>query len=222
MSIHKGNLETKTGNNTSDILYPKTSIDMVVGLPVPTSADSGKYLGVDSNGNFALISGSTPTGYTVTVTNGNIDNVVLYDGQDNTGTLLGTILMGETESYTITSGYIFAEWDDPYITDDVTFAEDGSDIGNPVQVTSNMSIEVWDVPSTITFTIENTTYQANAGMTWSTWCGSTYNIDNAFYVRNNLIRYRRGGDVGKSMMGYYVTPSEEIISNFHYYILGGN
>ena len=72
MSIHKGNLETKTGNNTSDILYPKTSIDQVVGLPVPTSADSGKYLGVDSNGNFALISGSTPTISTIYYTSNTI------------------------------------------------------------------------------------------------------------------------------------------------------
>ena len=48
MSIYKGNLKTKTGNNTSDILYSKTSIDQVVGMPIPTSVDGGKYLGVDS------------------------------------------------------------------------------------------------------------------------------------------------------------------------------
>ena len=128
MSIHKGILETKTGNNTSDILYPKTSIDMVVGLPVPTSADSGKYLGVDSSGNFALISGSTPTGYTVIVTNGlSVDHdVVLYDGQDNTGTYLGLLLVNTSDSYTITSGYIYAEWDNPLTQGDVTFSESGT------------------------------------------------------------------------------------------------
>ena len=143
MSIFKGKLETKTGNNTSDILYPKTSIDQVVGMPVPTSADSGKYLGVDSNGNFALISG-TPSGYTVTITNGlSADHdVVLYDGQDNTGTYLGVLWVNTSDSYTITSGYIYAEWDNPLTTGDVTFSESGVIVGNPATITGNKTLSI--------------------------------------------------------------------------------
>lgn len=38
----------------------QADLNRIEALPTPTSADSGKYLGVDSNGNFALISGSTP------------------------------------------------------------------------------------------------------------------------------------------------------------------
>lgn len=56
----------------------QADLNRIEALPTPTSADSGKYLGVDSNGNFALISG-TPSGYTVNVTNGNMYNVVSYD-----------------------------------------------------------------------------------------------------------------------------------------------
>lgn len=55
MATFKGQLETKTGTNTSDVLYPKTSVDQVDGLPTPTSSDNGKVLGV-SSGSYALVS----------------------------------------------------------------------------------------------------------------------------------------------------------------------
>lgn len=155
MSIHKGNLETKTGNNTSDILYPKTSIDQVVGLPVPTSADSGKYLGVDSSGNFALISGSTPTGYSVTVTNDSgIDDVYIYDGTDETSTLKGVLVKGQTITYNITSGNIYAKWYDPNIGVSCSLINYGI-YENPVSVSSDESLRVGTLDSVINVEITN-------------------------------------------------------------------
>lgn len=58
MATFKGQLETKTGTSTSDILYPKTSVDQVDGLPTPTSSDNGKFLGV-SSGAYALVTGGS-------------------------------------------------------------------------------------------------------------------------------------------------------------------
>ena len=67
MATYKGQLETKTGTSTSDILYPKTSVDQVEGLPTPTSSDNGKVLGV-SSGSYALVSSGGGTAYpTVTI-----------------------------------------------------------------------------------------------------------------------------------------------------------
>lgn len=62
MATFKGQLETKTGTSTSDVLYPKTSVDQVDGLPTPTSSDSGKVVGVNSSGQYVLTTaGGTDT-----------------------------------------------------------------------------------------------------------------------------------------------------------------
>ena len=62
MATFKGQLETKTGTSTSDVLYPKTSVDQVEGLPTPTSSDSGKVVGVNSSGQYVLTTaGGTDT-----------------------------------------------------------------------------------------------------------------------------------------------------------------
>lgn len=42
--------------------------------------------------------------------------------------------MGDTESYTITSGYIYGEWVDPYTPDILKFTESGfSQLANKMQ-----------------------------------------------------------------------------------------
>ena len=85
----------------------------------------------------------TPASYTVTVTNMlSIDNVVLYDGQDNTGTLLGTLLSTETDTYTITSGHIYVEWDDPYTPGSITFSNSGTIVGNPATISGDGTLDV--------------------------------------------------------------------------------
>lgn len=86
----------------------QADLNRIEALPTPTSADNGKYLGVDSSGNFALISG-TPSGYTVTITTGSNNSYTLsiYDGQNNSAPLL-TTLTGRNTSITVncTSGYL--------------------------------------------------------------------------------------------------------------------
>lgn len=104
-----------------------------------------------------------PPAPTVTVTNGtSVDNVILYDGQDNTGTLLGTLLMGDTDTYTITSGYIYAEWDDPYTTGDVTFSESGTIVGNPATISGNTTLSIEAIPLT---NLTGTTWYFNEEIT---------------------------------------------------------
>ena len=138
--------------------------------------------------------------YSATVTNGlSIDNVVLYDGQDNTGTQLGVLLMGETETYTITSGYIFAEWDNPLTIGDVSFTSDGSDVGNPLRVNANKTLGLSVVTTYLTFssndsftiaTANNTKnwdgilYYSIDATTWNTWNGATINSSN-----NGMTKY---------------------------------
>lgn len=63
-------------------------------------------------------------------------------------------------------------------------------------VTININTPFYDgscdiIDPLITFTIDNTTYQAEDGMTWVEWAGSEYNTDN-YYIEGNLITYSYG------------------------------
>ena len=73
--------------------------------------------------------------YTVNV-NDTLGDCSIYDGKDNTGTLLGT----GSGTYTIESGYIYAyaRWGQ------VTFYKSGigTDVGNPATISENTSLDI--------------------------------------------------------------------------------
>lgn len=83
-----------------------------------------------------------PSGYSVTVLNytGMPTPFALYDGQNNTGIYLGRLDWDETQTFTITSGYIYGEWIGTPPPDAFAFYHNNVEIGNPVQVTSNITL----------------------------------------------------------------------------------
>lgn len=115
-------------------------------------------------------------GYVVTLTNGNIDNVAVYDGQDNTGTNLGILLMGESAQYVIKSGYIYAEWDDPYTQSNLSFSESGTILGNPLRIISDKILTIVEIPiltSYITFSSANS-FNLATSIATKNWNGTMY------------------------------------------------
>ena len=50
-----------------------------------------------------------PSGYEVTVQNLLPRSITFYDGEDNTGTLLGTIMGGFSDTFNVTSGFIYGD-----------------------------------------------------------------------------------------------------------------
>lgn len=66
----------------------------------------------------------------------------------------------------------------------------------------------------ITFTIDNTKYQAFEGMTWEEWVGSSFNTEwfNVYYnyITNNYYTYVCNEDLT------YVDPSDIILANTAY------
>ena len=80
----------------------------------------------------------TQTGYQVTLTNQTEFDITVYDGQDTSGIMLETILVGETKTYTIRSGYIY--------NNSVNHAFSSSQVGgtadNPYEITSNITLYI--------------------------------------------------------------------------------
>jgi hypothetical protein len=71
--------------------------------------------------------------------------------------------------------------------------------------------------SLISFTIEQTTYQAEEGMTWTQWCASSYNTD-AFYVDGQYVMSSGGTTVYSAATGP-VSPSDIIGVNNSYMLI---
>jgi len=83
----------------------------------------------------------------VTVYNDGCGTLTLYDGEDNTGTSLGTISDGETKTFHIESGYIVA-YNVPYNTMfggnfyDANDTQNWHPLGNPCQITEDISLVI--------------------------------------------------------------------------------
>lgn len=90
------------------------------------------YLGQD-----LVYEKQAPTGYQVNVYNSAYGtNCAIYDGQDSSGTYLGTLIPSESDTYTITSGYIFT-------SALATFQDDStlpSTTGNPFPISSDTGL----------------------------------------------------------------------------------
>ena len=86
-------------------------------------------------GYYYIITAPQSSGYQVTVTNNYTASADIYDGQDNTGTSLGTLASGSTETYTITSGYIYASTAQAGFTPTLN----GSAL-NPYEVSADISL----------------------------------------------------------------------------------
>ena len=72
----------------------------------------------------------------------------------------------------------------------------------------------------ITFTIDDVEYQAESGMTWETWCDSTYNSNGTFHILNGQVFYGEGTDYGiKKVDSIMVEQSSYKISNGGEYVL---
>ena len=74
--------------------------------------------------------------------------------------------------------------------------------------------------TTFTFTIAESTYQAEEGMKWEKWVDSSYNTD-GFAVFNSVISIERAYPHQQINLDYYtaVQPTDEIIPN-HSYLFG--
>lgn len=84
--------------------------------------------------------------------------------------------------------------------------------------------EVADSKETINFTIESTTYTAEADMTWAQWCASKYNQNEFIFYESEVITYRSLDFLDYLEYVYYSTGpkvnlDEKIIANGNY-ILG--
>ena len=96
-------LKTKSGST----LYIETSVDQIEGMPKPTASDSGKRVGVDSNGNYILVApGSiTPTGNLNITTTAQVDVSTFATAQVTDANLIasnikqGVTILGVTGTY---------------------------------------------------------------------------------------------------------------------------
>lgn len=71
------------------------------------------------------------------------------------------------------------------------------------------------VASTITFTIEGTTYQADSGMTWGQWVASAYNTSGFTIGQANLI-YTKARAICLTSKFDPVNSSNAITANYSY------
>lgn len=68
----------------------------------------------------------------------------------------------------------------------------------------------------ISFTIENTAYQAEEGMTWAQWVESSYNTS-GFVIEDNEVKFVSGGSNWvQTSNGYGVVPTDTIIADHAY------
>lgn len=65
------------------------------------------------------------------------------------------------------------------------------DIRSPYQVVSYWKRVDPNAKTTISFTIDGTTYQADSGMTWAEWCGSAYNTAGYYKDSDGIITRER-------------------------------
>ena len=94
-----------------------------------TKYDGYLYVVASSNN-----SQNTPSGYQVTVTNNYPSSMTFYDGQDSSGTSLGTLANSASATYTVTSGYICGS------AAQGGFSTTSSGGINPYQITSDVSL----------------------------------------------------------------------------------
>lgn len=165
-------------------------------VPIPTTSDSGKVIGVNASGNYELVTGGGGGGsYTAgigisiasnTISNTGVAYVTTAPSSANTSGDLRFVVL-DSEPSTRYDGYIYI------ITE----------------------------PAIINFTISvaggsSTAYQAEEGMTWAEWCDSEYNTG-GYAVSGNSIRSANGyiGDV---------VPTDVIVSGqtYYAYVSGGS
>ena len=92
-----------------------------------------------------------------------------------------------------------------------------SDILQPVNLFSTTEIQA---PSTISFTISSTTYQAEEGMTWYEWANSEYNTGNFVCYGTNYSVTVVGFNAYIALIGP-VNGSDTIQNNASYTIVSG-
>ena len=115
----------------------------------------------------------TPIGYHEVRITGTNDTVGLkfYDGQDNTGTYLGDVILSG-KKYSNYSGWVYVEGNNR--TGFATTAASTVANVNPKEITDNISLYVTQHPER-TFYIDNVAYTMYMPMTWLEWVNSDYN-----------------------------------------------
>ena len=124
-----GTIKVKGASGDDFILLPKTTVSQVEGLPVPTNADNGKAISVNSSGNYVLANKmANPM-----TTQGDI----IYGGSSGTPTRLGKGTAGQV--LTMNSGGTAPVWTTPAsgMTNPMTTAGDlivGGSSGTPARL----------------------------------------------------------------------------------------
>jgi len=93
-----------------------------------------------------------------------------------------------------------------------------SDTLQPVNLFSTMEVQA---PSTISFTISSTTYQAEEGMTWYEWANSEYNTGNFVCYGTNYSVTVVGFNAYIALNNNTILGSDTIQNNASYTIVSG-
>ena len=153
----------------------------------------------------------------------NATQIIEPTGNEYTLTQNLTNLTSGNITLTITAdeGYSLPAQADIVVTGGTIVSYDDT-TGELVVTAGTTAVEVTceSAVSTISFSIDGTTYQADDGMTWAQWVASAYNTDE-YYINNGKVYDMRG----QEFVGYGATTvvlSTDIIeANHSYRLLGG-
>lgn len=168
--------------------------DMVNGVFYPSNSDAQFVAGPQ------ISSGTTePTTHTVTITGighpqnlyVTVNDIGYYTSatvQAETGTIITTTInsKGSLGTGVAVDDSIVSTQLGNYnytVTDDCEVVLDYSTSYHTISIITNSS----DEANLITFTIDNTNYQAEEGMTWEEWVESSYDIENKWYIDSNYV-----------------------------------
>lgn len=119
---------------------PSPQVQAISSFNTISLTDNTDYITLTINGeSFDLETINQPSGYTVGV---EVDSIVglggmvkIYDGQNNSGTLLGMLETGNSSIFTITSGYIYTENANGFTPEGTYyFSKNFVNIGNPATI----------------------------------------------------------------------------------------
>ena len=152
-----------------------------------------------SNGIFAAIAVSYPSGSTCTATNGTT-----------------TLTAADT------SGQVVFGIPEPASTPEtwtVSCSSGSNSASTNVSISSSGQIENVTLSYTLLFYFEGNEHYADPGMTWQQWINSGYNTSTEFLISGNFI-YKRSNDmyrVASATTYYSVNPSDVIIEGERYF-----
>ena len=158
---------------------------------------------------------------TVTLSGTWADNRIITVTADQTVTLKNSIKETDTKTLNVNFNGIReagSNTGSQNFTESVSVAGIDNALFGTWSGTFYYDVEMVDKVQLITFTIDDTEYQAEAGMTWGEWIGSEYNYNNDDITIDNGVPKNIVGDRIYDETKSWVSADDEIIDGKNYQI----